>query len=97
MMAIFHNMMHKETEDYVDDIVVKSKISEGHFLVLVQVFERCRMYKLCMNPLNVPSRYFLGSSLCFEFIIEAYVWIQPRPLPLQLGKGLRQSQSSKVS
>ena len=25
MTAIFHNMMHCELEDYVDDIVVKSK------------------------------------------------------------------------
>ena len=25
MTAIFHNMMHQELEDYVDDIVVKSK------------------------------------------------------------------------
>ena len=25
MTAIFHDMMHKEIEDYVDDIVVKSK------------------------------------------------------------------------
>ena len=25
MMAIFHDMMHHELEDYLDDIVVKSK------------------------------------------------------------------------
>ena len=25
MTAIFHDMMHRELEDYVDDIVVKSK------------------------------------------------------------------------
>ena len=50
MTAIFHDMMHKEMEDYVDDIVVKSKIRAGHFQVLERVFERCRMYKLCMNP-----------------------------------------------
>ena len=31
MTAIFHDMMHKEMEDYVDDIVVKSKTKAGHF------------------------------------------------------------------
>ena len=31
MTAIFHNMMHHELEDYVDDIVVKSKKKEEHF------------------------------------------------------------------
>ena len=30
MMAIFHDMMHQELEDYVDDIVVKSRRREEH-------------------------------------------------------------------
>ena len=30
MMTIFHDMMHRELEDYVDDIVVKSKRREDH-------------------------------------------------------------------
>ena len=64
MTAIFHDMMHKEMEDYVDDIVVKSKIKTGHFQVLERVFERCRMYKLHMNPMKctfgVSARKFVG-------------------------------------
>ena len=32
MTAIFHDMMHKEIEDYVDDIVVKSKQRKTIFL-----------------------------------------------------------------
>ena len=44
MTTIFHDMMHREMEDYVDDIVVKSKTKTGHFQVLKQVFERCRKY-----------------------------------------------------
>ncbi|XP_075645407.1 uncharacterized protein LOC142616433 [Castanea sativa] len=64
MTAIFHDMMHKEIEDYVDDIVVKSKTREDHLAILRKVFERCRLYKLCMNPLKcafgVTARKFLG-------------------------------------
>ena len=45
MTAIFHDMMHKEMEDYMDDIVVKSKTRAGHFQILEQVFERCKKYK----------------------------------------------------
>jgi len=30
MTAIFHDMMHEELEDYVDDIVVKSKQKKDH-------------------------------------------------------------------
>ena len=45
MTVIFHDMMHKEMEDYVDDIMVKSKTRAGHHRVLERVFERCKMYK----------------------------------------------------
>ena len=38
MTAIFHDMMHHELENYVDDIVVKSKRQEEH--VLKRAFER---------------------------------------------------------
>ena len=38
MTAIFHDMMHQELEDYVDDIVVKSRRREEHFHVLRKVF-----------------------------------------------------------
>ena len=64
MTAIFHDMMHQELEDYVDNIVVKSTKRGEHFYVLRKVFERCRAFKLRMNPLKcafgVSSRKFLG-------------------------------------
>jgi hypothetical protein len=41
MTAMFHDMMHKEIEDYVDDIVVKSKKREDHLGILRKVFDRC--------------------------------------------------------
>ncbi|CAL2277969.1 unnamed protein product [Prunus armeniaca] len=50
MTAVFHNMMGKEVEDYVDDLVVKSKTRESHQEVLRRVLERCRLYGLKMNP-----------------------------------------------
>ena len=64
MTAIFHDTMHEEMEDYVDDIVVKSKTRTRHFQVLEQVFKRCRKYKLHVNPMKcafeVSARKFLG-------------------------------------
>ena len=64
MTAIFHDMMHQELKDYVDDIVVKSRRREEHFHMLRKVFERCRAFKLRMNPLKcafgVSSSKFLG-------------------------------------
>jgi hypothetical protein len=64
MTAMFHDMMHREIKDNVDDIVVKSKTREDHFGILKKVFERFRLYKLKMNPLKcafgVSANKFLG-------------------------------------
>ena len=65
MTAIFHDMMHKELKDYVDDIVVKSRKREEHFRVLKRVFERCRAFKLRMNPLKCAFRVSSGKFLGF--------------------------------
>ena len=64
MTAIFHDMLHEFLEDYVDDLVVKSKRSYEHLEHLERVFKRCRTFKLKMNPLKcafgVSSGNFLG-------------------------------------
>ena len=65
MIAIFENMMHKEMEDYVNDIVVKSKTRTGHLQVLEQVFKRCREYKLRMNPMKCAFEVSVGKFLGF--------------------------------
>lgn len=64
MTAIFHDMMHEELEDYVDDIVVKSKQRKDHVEVLRRVLQRCREDKLKMHPMKcafgVTSGKFFG-------------------------------------
>ena len=52
MTAMFHDMIHQEIEDYVDDVVVKSKSREDHLGILRKVLVRCHLYKLKMNPLK---------------------------------------------
>ena len=65
MTTIFHDMMHQELEDYMDDIVVKSKRREEHFYVLKKVFERYRAFKLRVNPLKCVFRVSSGKFLGF--------------------------------
>jgi hypothetical protein len=65
MTAMFHDMIHREIEDYVNDIVVKSKTREDHFGILKKVFERCRLYKLKMNPLKCAFGVSAGKFLGF--------------------------------
>ncbi|KAL0310137.1 UNVERIFIED_CONTAM: Transposon Tf2-12 polyprotein [Sesamum angustifolium] len=63
MQMIFDDMLHKNVECYVDDLVAKSKKRENHFQDLRKVFERLRRYQLKMNPskcaFGVTSRKFL--------------------------------------
>ena len=49
----------------MDDIVVKSKTKAGHFQVLERVSERCRKYKLRMNPMKCAFGVFAGKFLGF--------------------------------
>ncbi|KAH9296742.1 hypothetical protein KI387_044770, partial [Taxus chinensis] len=45
MTVIFHDMLHDIMEDYVDDMLGKSKTREDHPKVLRCIFERLREYK----------------------------------------------------
>ena len=49
MVTLFHDMMHKEIEVYVDDMIAKSASEEEHLVNLRKLFERLRKYKLRLN------------------------------------------------
>ena len=40
--TLLHDLIHKEVEVYVDDMIVKSKDCEGHIPALRKLFERIR-------------------------------------------------------
>ena len=40
LTTLFHDMMHKEVEVYVDDMMVKSETIEGHFEALDKFLAR---------------------------------------------------------
>ena len=64
MTLILSDMLHKQVEDYVNDLVVKANNLVEHLLHLRQVFKRCREYNLRMNPskcaFGISSGNFLG-------------------------------------
>ena len=49
-ITLLHDLIHKEVEVYVDDMIVKSKDREGHIPALRKFFERIQFYKLRLNP-----------------------------------------------
>lgn len=50
IVTLFHDMIHKVIECYVDDIIVKSHEEEEHLINLRELFERLRKFRLRLNP-----------------------------------------------
>ncbi|RDX71528.1 hypothetical protein CR513_49110, partial [Mucuna pruriens] len=65
MVALFHDMMHKEIEVYVDDMIAKSKTIEQHIEDLRKLFIRLRKYKLRLNPAKCTFGVKTGKLLGF--------------------------------
>ena len=64
MYTIFHDMIHKEIEVYIDAIIIKSHECLGHLTHLKKFFDRLRRYNLKLNPakcsFRVPVTKLLG-------------------------------------
>lgn len=49
---VFHDVIGKSMEIYIDDVVVKSRERQLHLTHLREAFERMRKFKFKMNPLK---------------------------------------------
>ena len=62
--TLFHDMMHRDVEVYVDDMIVKSRDRADHLAALQRYFERIRQFRLRLNPkkctFGVTSGKLLG-------------------------------------
>ncbi|XP_012487958.1 uncharacterized protein LOC105801172 [Gossypium raimondii] len=65
MVTLFHNMMHKEIEVYVDDMIAKSRTEKEHVQVLRKLFLRLRKFQLKLNPAKYTFGARLGKLLGF--------------------------------
>ena len=70
MTTIFHNLIHKILEDYVDDILFKSHDLMDHLFDLEIIFDRLAKYHLMLNP----KKFVFGvtSSKLLGFIVSRY-------------------------
>ena len=59
MVTLFHDMMHKEIELYVDDMIAKSRTPSDHLIDLRKLFKRLVKYRLRLNP----KKCVFGASL----------------------------------
>jgi hypothetical protein len=65
MNYIYHDLIGKLVEIYIDDIVIKSTSIGGHLGDLRQVFERTRRLGLKMNPKKCAFGVSVGQFLGF--------------------------------
>jgi len=65
MVTLFHDMIHKEIEVYVDDMIAKSRSEEEHIVNLRKLFERLRKFKLRLNPAKCTFGVRSGKLLGF--------------------------------
>ncbi|XP_038678394.1 uncharacterized protein LOC119979838, partial [Tripterygium wilfordii] len=65
MVTLFHDMMHREVEVYVDDMIAKSKEGEDHIVNLQKLFDRLRKHQLKLNPAKCTFGATSGKLLGF--------------------------------
>lgn len=69
MTALCYDMIRKEMEVYLDDMIFKSLTKEYHLADLKMIFERLRKDDLKLNPVNV----FTATSCKLGFIFSRCV------------------------
>ena len=60
-----HDLMHKEIEVYVDDMIAKSQTEEGCVEDLLKLFQHLRKYRLRLNPNKCTFGGWPGKLLGF--------------------------------
>ena len=88
IVTLFHDMMHKEIEVYVDDMIAKSQGEDDHVINLRKLFERLRKFQLKFNPAKCTFGAtfrkllrFVVSKKGIEIDLDKVQAIQDLPLP----------------
>ena len=53
---MFHDMMHRDVEVYVDDMILKSRSRTDHLKALERFFVRIQKFRLRLNPKKCTFR-----------------------------------------
>ena len=65
MVTLFHDMIYKEIEVYVDDMIAKSQTEEEQMVHLQKLFDRLQKFRLRLNPNKCTFGVRLGKLLGF--------------------------------
>src|ERR1044072_557641 len=76
MVTLFHDMIHKEIEVYVNDMIAKSQTEEEHLVHLQNLFDRLRKFRLRLNPNKCTFGVRSGKLLGFV-VSETGIKVDP--------------------
>lgn len=88
MNTIFHDMIGKFLEVYIDNVVVKFESHDFHLVNLKQSFDRMRKYDLKMNSLKYAFGVTAGNFLGF-LVHKKGIEVDKKKRQRQLGNSLR--------
>ena len=63
--TLIHDIIYKEVEVYIDDMIVKMKERGGHLGALRSFFKRMRKYQMRLNPQKCTFRISTRKLLRF--------------------------------
>ena len=66
--TLFHDMMHRDVEVYVDYMIVKSRDRADHWAALERFFQRIRCFRLRLNPKKCTFGVTSGKLLGYMII-----------------------------
>ena len=77
--TLFHDIMHRDVEVYVDDMIIKSRGKADYLASLERFFERIRQFRLRWNPrkctFGVTSGKLLG-----HIVSESGIEVDPEKI-----------------
>ena len=81
--TLFHDMMHRDVEVYVDDMIVKTQGKADHLVALQRFFERIRQLRLRMNPKKCTFGVTFG-KLLGHIVSECGIEVDPEKIKVIL-------------
>ena len=76
MVTLFHDMMHKEIEFYIDDMIAKFRTAKDHLVDLRKLFKHLIKYRLRLNPNKCVFGASSGKLLGF-IVIQRGIEVDP--------------------
>ena len=77
--TLFHDMMHRDVEVYVDDMIVKSQGRADHLAALQRFFEWIRKFILRLNPKKYTFRV-TSVKLLGHIVSERDIEVDPETI-----------------